>query len=150
MNRKMPSASTSETYRSCALEHLERADYLFRDESYFLCHYLAGLAIECHLRARIRRTTDTFNSRHDLALLAVEALLYDIVTPSEQPTFAAVLTTVNRRWRSNHRFYSERQFLDYMNEIRAEYNVRGERWRNLARTMLNHAHAIIKQGEAKW
>jgi len=37
-----------------------------------------------------------------------------------------------------------------MNEIRAEYNVKGDRRKNLARMALNHAQAIIKQGEAKW
>lgn len=63
--------------------------------------------------------------------------------------------TLNQRWRSNHRYYSERESLDYMTEIRAEFSVKGaraagDRWKNLSRTVLELAHDVIKQREAKW
>jgi len=143
-------ASTSESYRAAADEHLERAQDLFSNESYHLCHYLAGLAVECHLRAHIRARTPVFDARHDLELLALVADFYEVVPLSRHDRFSAVFSDLNRRWRSNHRYFSERQFLDFMNDLRAEYNVKGDRRKNLARTALNHAQAIIKQGEAKW
>ncbi len=37
-----------------------------------------------------------------------------------------------------------------MTDIRAEFDVKGDRWKNLARTILNLAYDVINQGEAKW
>ena len=142
--------STSESYRAAALEHLERAQDLFAGKSFFLCQYVAGLAVECHLRARIRVHRATFDAHHDLDRLARQSGFYDIVPASETDRFSTAFGDLNRRWRSNHRFYSERQFLDYMAEIRAEFGVKGDRWKNMARSLMNRAHWVIRQGEAKW
>ena len=75
--------STAQTYRAAALEHLDRADRLHADSDFFLAHFVAGLAVECHLRAYLRQTTDVFDSKHDLARLARESRFYDIV-PQKQ------------------------------------------------------------------
>lgn len=148
-------ASTAQTYRSAAKENLGRAQALFEGEEYFLAHYLAGLAAECHLRAYLRRKTNVFNSRHDLQELAKESGYYRVVPPAELNDFSARFGLLSTRWRSNHRFYSERQLLDYMNDIGAEFSLKGartdgSRWKNLSRTVLVLAHEIINQGEAKW
>lgn len=143
-------ASTADTYRSAAKEHLARAQQMFDTEQYFLAHYLSGLAVECHLRAYLRRTTDQFNSRHDLGDLAKEAGFYNIVPQKRAGDFSGKFTTLNQRWRSNHRYHSDREFLDYMTEIKAKFNVKGNRWKNLSRAVLELAHDVIKQGEAKW
>jgi len=142
--------STADTYRAAAKEHLERAQDHWSNDQFFLAHYLAGLAVECHLRAWLRRTTDEFDPRHDLRELARAARFYDLVPTRRADEFSATFGLLNLRWRSNHRYYSERQFLDYMTEIRAEFGVKGERWRNLSRTVLNLAHEVINTGEAKW
>jgi len=141
---------TAETYRNAAKEHLLRAQKCFDQKEYFLAHYLFGLAVECHLRAYLRRTTDQFKSWHDLAELAKESGFYSIIPRDRENDFSTKLSTLNLRWRSNHRYYSERQFLDYMTSIKAEFNIKGEREKNLARTMLNAAYEVINQGEAKW
>jgi len=139
------------------LEHLTRAqDHLDRAQddrergSYFLAHYLAGLAVECYLRAWLRRVTDEFDPRHDLERLARAAKFYDIVPAARIDAFSADFGLLNERWRSSHRYFSERQLLDYMTDIKAEFNKKGDRWRNLCRTALEMAHRIIEQGEAKW
>jgi HEPN domain-containing protein len=142
-------SSTEQTYRDAAKEHLNRAFDRSDAGAYFLSHYLSGLAVECHLRAYLRRKTSEFDSRHDVQLLVKESGFYEIV-PKQQTRFAAIFATINLRWRSNHRYYSERQLLDYLNDVRAEFNVRGDRWKNLARALLNGASAVIAQGEAKW
>jgi hypothetical protein len=146
--------STAQAYRDAAKEHLGRADQLFREEPYFLAHYVAGLAVECHLRAYLRQVTKEFDSRHDLNGLAKESGFYDVVPTKQAARFSAVFGLLNARWRSNHRYYSERQFLDYMNEPNAmaqdDIRARGDKWKNLTRTVVNAAHEIINQGEAKW
>ncbi len=118
-------ASTADTYRDAAKEHLGRAQALFEGGGYFLAHYLAGLAVECHLRAYLRRKTNVFNSRHDLRELAMESGYYQIVPAGELGEFSARFGLLNTRWRSNHRFYSERQLLDYMNDIGRSSASRG-------------------------
>jgi HEPN domain-containing protein len=143
-------ASTAETYRAAANENLLRAQSHFNSGEYFLAHYLSGLAVECHLRAYLRRRTAAFEARHDLVELAERSAYYNIVAYSEQVRFSMIFNLLNLRWRSNHRYYSERQFLDYMNEVKAEYNIKGDRWKNIARTALNYAYAVIRQGETKW
>lgn len=143
-------SSTEETYRIAAREHLLRAQDQFDNGSYYLAHYLSGLAVECHLRAYLRRKTREFNSRHDLERLARESGFYGVVSSERASDFSPVFEQVNLRWRSNHRYYSERQLLDYLNSIRAEFNVRGERWKNLARFLLDCAYMVINEGEAKW
>ena len=142
--------STAESYRAAAREHLERADRLHASEEFFLAHYMSGLAVECHLRAHLRLLTSEFDARHDLEKLAEEAGFTSIVPQNLEAAFSIKFETLNRRWRSNQRYYTERQFLDYMTTIRAEFHQGGNRWKNLSRTILNLAHEIINQGEAKW
>jgi len=144
------SVSTVETYRAAAKEHLDRASQLFQEERYFLSHYLAGLAVECHLRAYLLRRTNQFEARHDLRELAKDSKFYAIVPKDLEAEFSGDFEMLNLRWRSNHRYYSEKEFLDYMTEIRAEFNTKGERWKNISRTVLNLAHKVINQGERKW
>ena len=142
--------STAATYRAAANEHLERAFRMHDAEEYFLAHYLAGLAVECHLRAYLRRRTNQFDARHDLRELAKEADFYRIVPREQENEFITDFQTLNIRWRSNHRYCSERQFLDYMNDIHAEFNQKGDRWKNISRTALNIAYKVIGKGEAEW
>jgi HEPN domain-containing protein len=143
-------ASTADTYRAAANEHLERAQDEFDRGEYFLAHYLSGLAVECYLRALLRRRSDQFDSRHDLAALAVEDGYYDDVPLAKIDHYSTLFSSLNLRWRSNHRYYSNRQFLDYMNELGAEFNSKGNRWKNMSRTVLKNAYDIIKLGELKW
>ena len=144
------SLSTAETYRSAAREHLERALWLHQNGEYFLAHYTSGLAVERHLRAYLRLITNDFNARHDLRELAKEADFYSIVPLALENDFYTAFETLNLRWRSDHRYYSKRQFLDYMTDIQADFKQSGVRWKNHSRTIFDLASKIITQGEAKW
>jgi HEPN domain-containing protein len=142
--------STEQTYRSAANENLLGTQAHFLSGEYFLAHYLAVLAVECHLRAYLRRKTNDFEPRHDLVELAKRSQYYNIVSYTEWSRFSTIINTMNLRWRSNHRYYSESQLLDYLNNVKAEYNVKGDRWKNMSRTMADSAYIVIRQGEAKW
>ena len=98
----------------------------------------------------MRRNSPEFDPRHDIALLAKNSGYYEIVSADRAPILSASVSVVNTRWRSNQRFYSERELLDYMTEIKAEFGRPGDRWKNAARTLLNASHEIINQGELKW
>lgn len=144
------SLSTAETHRFAAREHRKRAYALHESKDYFLAHYIAGLAVECHLRAYLRLVTNEFDSRHDLRELAKESGFYGIVPRRLREEFISDFDTLNLRWRSNQRYYSKRQFLDYMTEIRAEFRQSGDRWKNVSRRLLGLANKVTEQGEAKW
>ena len=105
-DRARMAESTAQSYRDAALEHLGRADELFRQEQYFLSHFVAGLAVECHLRAYLRRKTQEFNSRHDLGALAKESGFYDVVPAKRVESISASFSLLNARWRSNHAQYA--------------------------------------------
>src|SRR5256885_2213046 len=120
-------ASTAETYRQAALEHLGRAQRLYDEEHFFESHYFFGLAVECHLRAYLRRVSDDFDPRHNLDDLAKHARFFNIVPRELSEHFSTMFATLNTRWRANHRYFSERQLLDYMNVLQAEFHVKGDR-----------------------
>jgi HEPN domain-containing protein len=72
-------------YYEAASDRMDQADLLYsldteycqglEDRRYALVVYSAGLAVECMLRAYIRRMTNKVNSRHDLSRLFVESRL---------------------------------------------------------------------------
>jgi hypothetical protein len=60
----------AEHYYEAALQRIEQATILFEaGTSYALAMYVAGLAVECKLRAFKLRRDSTFDERHDLLLL---------------------------------------------------------------------------------
>jgi HEPN domain-containing protein len=143
-------ASTEQTYRDAAKEHLGRAEAEFDRGDYFLSHYLSGLSVECHLRAHLLRNAPQWEPRHDIRSLAKKSG-YDNKASSELSSrLSGNIAIIATRWRSNHRYFSEREFLDSMTALRAEFDKRGNRRKNQARTLLNAALEIIAWGEKQW
>lgn len=94
--------------------------------------------------------SDQFDSRHDLNDLAKESGFFDIVPQEQSETFSERFALLNLRWRSNHRYYSESELADYLNELKAEHNKKGDTKELRCRTVLNCAFSIITQRETKW
>jgi hypothetical protein len=68
-----------------------------------------------------------------------------------------VFGILNLRWNANHRYFSERQLLDHLNNLRyerraamIEFEQKGSHWKNVSRTLLDLAYEVINLGEAKW
>jgi HEPN domain-containing protein len=143
-------ASTEISYREAAKEHLGRAENEFERGDYFLSHYLSGLAVECHLRAYLMRHAPEWEPRHDIRALAKKSGYAKIASAELSARLSENITVVASRWRSNHRYFSEREFLDFMTILRAEFNKKGDRRKNQARTLFNAAFEIIERGEKQW
>jgi HEPN domain-containing protein len=141
---------TAEEYRVAAEEHLTRAQWLHSQREYYLAHYFSGLSVECLSRAYARRVTDQFESRHDIDALAIEAKFYDMLPRQSQEAYSARFTEVNRRWRSNHRYYTKKQWLSYLSEARIDFNERGSREEIHSRKMFDLADTIVKKGLENW
>lgn len=141
---------SAESYRTAALEHLSAAEQLHEDERYALSHYLAGLAVECMLRAYLRRNSAEWYPDHNVDTLASRSRFFEIVPVELRLVYGSKITDINRRWRSNHRFYTGKQLYSYLSEIRADFGVKGDRCKQNSRSLLNLAIDIIQMGQAKW
>lgn len=69
----------ADSYKAAAHEHVNAARELYNRQRYALAHYVAGLAVECMLRAYRCRIDSVFDSRHDLHDLARKSGFLDIV-----------------------------------------------------------------------
>jgi len=129
---------------------LERAQQFHREESYFLAHYFAGVAVECLLRAYLLRVSPEFDSRHDLYQLARSARFFNLIPNALQREYGAKFTILNLRWRSHHRYATEKQWRDYLSELKADFSLKGDRAKNNSRTLLNVALDIVNLGDRQW
>ena len=142
--------STAEGYYKAALEHLDHARWLHEQNQFYLSHFFSGLAVECMLRAYLRRISDEFDPRHDLYLLAKKSKFFDVIPYDLQIEYGGYISLLNLRWHSNHRYFSERDILTYWSNQRAEFNTKGNRVENISRVALNMALDIVNLGARKW
>src|SRR4051794_12003763 len=110
--------STSDSYYEASLERLGFAQQLFDDskypDRYYAAHLFSGLAVECMLHAYQLKHSATFEARHDIERLARESKFDRLVPKSERETYSAIFATMNKRWRSNHRYFTRRDVERYL------------------------------------
>lgn len=148
MPRKAVQENQANVYFAAAQEHKTLAVELHEAGRYVLSHYLAGLAVECILRAYRTRINSAFTARHDLAALAQEAGFDSIVPDEMQETIGAAFTEVVRRWSNSHRYRSERALRDSLRQ--AGLGRSGKYVRESSRRIINAAIVIVDQGVLKW
>ena len=118
--------STADSYFSAATEHLATAYWLHQEGRFHLAHYFSGLSVECMLRALILKRSPQWDARHDLEALAREARYFDLIKPQHWLRHAEYFAGLNKRWRSNHRYFDEPHVWGHLNEIKADFNKRGD------------------------
>ena len=69
--------------------------------------YLAGISVECLLRAFITCRTCEFDARHDLHELFKQAAPEDLIPRKRRREAGAWLGTVWARWKNNYRYVSD-------------------------------------------
>ena len=148
MPRKGMQEDEAETYREAAREHMSLARELHEAGRYVMSHYLAGLAVECILRAYLYRLSPIFTGRHDLLVLYREALFDSVVMPEDKDEVKAALTEVTRRWSNSHRYRSEDALRLFLR--RAGIGDRGKFVRESSRRIVNAAFIVANQGELHW
>src|SRR5579884_1577441 len=92
------------TYRDAAVEHIPVAEELYDRRRFVLASYVAGLAVECILRAYRLMIDPEFDSRHDLEKLYALARFIDIAPPEKVEQVTAALETVTELWSNEFRF----------------------------------------------
>ena len=131
--------STADSYFSAAAEHLASAYWLDQEGRFHLSHYFSGLSVECMWRALILKRSRQWDARHDLEALASEARFFDLIPAQEHSRYGELFAGLNKRWRRSHRYADEGQIWTYLDEIKADFNRKGDTKEIRSKTVLNGA-----------
>ena len=148
MPRKVTEDDYAGVYKEAAQEHKTLAIELHADGRYVMAHYVAGLAVECILRAYQYRLNPVFSGRHDLQALYRDARFASIVAPDEEQKVTSALIEIVRRWSNSHRYRSERALRLFLR--RANLGQTGKFVRESSRRIVDAAIVIVDQGVLKW
>ena len=148
MPRKVAEEDYAETYKEAAQEHKTLAVELHAAGRYVMAHYVAGLAVECILRAYQYRLNPVFSGRHDLQALYRDAQFASIVAPAEEQKITSALIEVVRWWSNSHRYRSERALRVFLR--RANLGQTGKFVRESSRRIVDAAIVMVDQGVLKW
>ena len=138
----------AEVYKEAAKEHKTLAAELHNSGRYVMAHYVAGLAVECILRAYQYRINPVFSGRHDLQALYREAGFASLVDPEEEHEITVAFTEVLRRWSNSHRYRSEAALRLFLR--RANLGQSGKFVRESSRRIVGAAIVLVDQGVLKW
>jgi hypothetical protein len=156
----------AEVLYSLAVEHCQGLE----NRRYAWVVYGAGLAVECMLRAYVRKATNQFDSRHNLSKLFVESRLdnrledhlgkqgYDIasaVVVERLTRLGAAVGVVAGMWRNSYRYASEgklcKDLLDRkVIQARDNKGTKAQVLRKQAHLLLLGARTIIRAGKEAW
>ena len=135
-------------YLAAAEERLSEAGALFRQEHYVMAAYVSGVAVEALLLAYQMREGAAHDAKHSLARLAENGKFWEGMTRKQREAIAAALGEVMTRWRNNHRYRSERAFLDYL--VRERLFVSEDIVRSNTGVLIESAYRVIETGVARW
>lgn len=125
--------------------------------------YVAGLAVECLLRAYMVRRKREFESRHDLLLLFKESGIlqvdYDdllargLTREQIERHRKGLWSSVNDvfvLWHNNYRFASESRLLAHLKRMKLYRGVKGDLLKAKAHDLLKAAQRFIDKGVVQW
>ncbi|HOO15982.1 MAG: hypothetical protein KBH81_01885 [Phycisphaerae bacterium] len=139
----------AETYAVAAQEHVTAAVELHEAERFALAHYIAGLAVECVLRAFKSRLDPVLDERHDLYQLAKGGRFFDRVSEKHLPDLLAAFGEVVARWDNGHRYRSESALRKFLVQRRL-FSGKGDLLRNSSRRIVNAALQVVSFGAQTW
>jgi hypothetical protein len=144
-----------EHYYEAARERLATATALFKVKDFVAAAYLAGVAVECMLRA-FWRPDEPFDARHDVAQLA-RGGFNDRLGNQAAPRAGAALSEVRARWQNDLRYYSETLYDAYIRDINRRYSAYRfgkiedrDRVEANTRRLLGQCAVIVEMGVVKW
>lgn len=141
--------------KEAALERITTARHLFEESeqaggSLSASIYLAGVAVECILRAYRMKRDPEFDSRHDLADLLKASGFVGFVPEKRTREVSAALGDVWSRWKNEYRYASDRRVLRDLKRRGLTDGVKGDQLKECARTVVERAFELINVGVARW
>lgn len=140
----------SEHYLEAAKERVFSAFRLYDSSRYAVAIYVAGVAVECLLRAYRLKKTNEFDERHDLSELMKGSSIADFIPIERKQEFGASLTTVWRRWKNNYRYASMSRLSTELREMGLFAGIKGDPLKENARVTLSAAEKLINAGVLSW
>jgi len=137
-----------EHYYEAAIERMAQARLLYRqDKCFALAMYVAGVAVECMLRAFKGKRTKTLDERHDLQVLFKSSgLLHSDWGPQPKEVPAAVALTC-RLWSNDYRYASEERLRSFLKKDAAlRSGIKGDILKTLALHLMQSSQTVIDRG----
>ena len=141
---------TAEAYHEVSLEHIDSARELLDQKQYALANYIAGVAVECILRADSFRLDTSFDCRHDLRLW-YDAAKFDNIVPADRRELISLSEgIVYTHWSNSQRYCSINFLRAYFKLAGLDRGIRGEFVKELTRKTVEAAFEIVTLGDRQW
>lgn len=141
---------SGDDYMSGAAERVQAARVMYEGGRYVDALYLAGVAVECVLRAYAKEESDEFDGRHDLARLLKAATLEHFVGEKQRQSLSAALGEVWARWKNNYRYAPDPRLRSEVKRLQLDRGIKGDVLKENARISLEHALVIVNKGTFQW
>jgi hypothetical protein len=141
---------SGDDYIEGASERIGAAYGLYAERRFVDAIYLAGVAVECILRAFATEETDEFESRHDLSRLMKAATLERFVGEKQRQASAAALGEVWARWKNNYRYVGDSRLRSEIKRLELDRGIKGDTLKENARMALENALTIVNKGTFQW
>lgn len=128
-----------------------------------LALYVAGVAVECMLRAFLTRRTREFDSRHDLKGLLLESGILDLDAASVplarlseeelasiKKELGSAVSRVYRVWRNGFRYAPETRLRSHLHEMDLDRGIKGDVLKENLRRVLEASNIIVMRGSVLW
>jgi len=141
--------------KEAAAQRITTARHLFETGDHDTKHYssaiyIAGVAVECILRAYRFKQDPQFDSRHDLAKLLRASGFVGLVPEKRKKEVSAALGDVWARWKNEYRYASDRRLLGDLKDRGLTAGIRGDQLKENARIVIERAYELVNVGVAQW
>ncbi|HBJ85919.1 MAG TPA: hypothetical protein DDZ88_19035 [Verrucomicrobiales bacterium] len=140
----------AQQYLDCSRLRVESARRLHEQERFSAAIYLAGVGIECLLRAYIVRKNPAFDERHDLREMLKSSDLDLFVKVGDRQQVAAWLTDVWTRWKNDYRYASDERLKSEFKRRELDRGINGNFLKENSRLVIETALQLQAKGELQW
>lgn len=144
-----PKEFRPQVYLQAAQERMVRAELLDEERDFVLSHYVAGVAVECILRAYKARLDESLDERHDLRLLAKRGGLFNPAINERQQKAIAALGEVVKRWDNAHRYRTPQSLRKFLTD-RGLFAKKGEVLEFSSAKIVSAMIELVTFGVQRW
>ena len=141
---------SGDNYIDGASERIGAAYGMYASSRFVDAIYLAGVAVECILRAFAIEETDEFEGRHDLSRLMKAATLERFIGEKQRQAISAALGEVWTRWKNNYRYVGDDRLRSELKRLQLDRGIKGDALKENARMVLENAFTIVNKGTFQW
>ena len=115
---------SSDDYIDGAGERIGAASAMYAQCRFVDAIYLAGVAVECVLRAFATEETNEFDARHDLSRLVKAPTIERFVGEKKRQVISASLGEVWARWKNNYRYIGDTRLRGELRQLQLDRGIK--------------------------